>query len=184
MQLQLWAISLLFLLVHGRYAPGPAAFPLELYATDDGIDELQHTLDDVMNTLLTSGNGGIKHSDKSTASWAVQLTSAEETLWSSFHTSKALLNDENSKHEEVNGDTTFRIASISKTITIYALLRENAISLDDPVTLYIPELMQRVEDPLLVQWDQVTLRSLASFLSGMSRDSKSYRCSIYEIVNN
>jgi len=63
-------------------------------------------------------------------SWAVQLTSSEETLWNSFSTAKEL-------KPEVNGDIRFRIASIFKAITIYALLIEKSIDLNDPVTLYI-----------------------------------------------
>ncbi|OKL58473.1 hypothetical protein UA08_06348 [Talaromyces atroroseus] len=172
MRVQSFVIFLLFLFVHGRYAPGPAIFPLNLSAADESIGELQTTLDDAVNSLLlSSSKGGIRLSDEGVSSWAVQLTSSEETLWSSFHTPNALLKDDDMKQTKVDGDTTFRIASISKTITVYALLRENSINLDDPVTLYIPELIQGVQEPWLVHWDQVTLRSLASFLSGMPRDT-------------
>jgi CubicO group peptidase (beta-lactamase class C family) len=143
-----------------RYMPGPVTFPLELRAIDDGITELRNSLDDAIKSLLTT------LSNIAEESWAVQLTSSEETLWSSFSTAKEL-------KPEVNGDTVFRIASISKTITMYALLREKSINLNDPVTRYIPELMHKKKEPWLVDWEQVTLRSLASYLSGMPRDSKS-----------
>ncbi|RAO71034.1 uncharacterized protein BHQ10_007046 [Talaromyces amestolkiae] len=56
---------------------------------------------------------------------------------------------------------------------MYALLLEKSIALDDPVTLYIPELMHRKEEPWLVNWEQVTLRSLASYLGGLPRDTGS-----------
>jgi CubicO group peptidase (beta-lactamase class C family) len=153
--------------VQSRYVPGPATFQLKLCAVDDGITELQSKLNDAINSLLTTTT----ESKIAEQSWAVQLTSSKETLWSSFSTAKTL-------KPEVNGETSFRIASISKTMTAYALFREKSIDLDEPVTRYIPELMQRVEEPWLVDWREVSLRSLASYLSGMPRDSKciSYTC--------
>ncbi|KAJ5580248.1 uncharacterized protein N7459_006233 [Penicillium hispanicum] len=143
--------------LHARYAPGPAGFPLTLHAADASVSHMRARLDDAIDR--------ISQLDLRTESWAVQLTSSEETLWSSFSTARAL------PEHTVNGDTAFRIASISKTITVYALLREQSISLDDPVTRYIPELILDAQEPWHVQWDQVSLRSLASFLSGISRDT-------------
>lgn len=149
-------------LIQSRHVPGPATFPLALRAADDGMTELRNKLDNSVASLLNHAGSDIRTKE----SWAVQLTSAEETLWSCFSTANEL-------KPEVNGDTRFRIASISKTITMYALLLESSIDLDDPVTLYIPELIHRKEEPWLVDWEKVTLRSLASYLSGMSRDSES-----------
>lgn len=155
-------VLLSYSLAQSRCVPGPATFPLTLRTTNDDIIELRNRLDDSINSLLRDSESDIWRQE----SWAVQLTSAEETLWSSFSNASDL-------KPEVNGDTSFRIASISKTITMYALLLEKSIALDDPVTLYIPELMHRKEEPWLVNWEQVTLRSLASYLGGLPRDSKS-----------
>ena len=74
----------------------------------------------------------------------------------------------------------FRIGSITKTMTVYALLVQDKISLDIPITKMVPELLHAVDDDdddddeLLtlgrsVDWQHVTLRQLASQLGGIGR---------------
>lgn len=81
----------------------------------------------------------------------------------------------------LNNDTIYRIGSLSKLYTVYAYLIEAGVgSLEDPITKYIPELAEadaarsadfdEVDD---VKWCDITLRALASQLSGISRSCKS-----------
>jgi CubicO group peptidase (beta-lactamase class C family) len=84
----------------------------------------------------------------------------------------------------VNGDTVYRIASITKLVTVYALLvQQRRINLDDPVTKYVPELAAAAasdkaarkatglfDGVAKVRWDQITVRSLACQLSGVARE--------------
>ncbi|KAL9079918.1 MAG: hypothetical protein Q9157_001257 [Trypethelium eluteriae] len=90
----------------------------------------------------------------------------------------------------VDGDTAYRIASCTKVFTVLALLLEKDINWDDPVTKWLPELrgpeptpadddygskseleeLEEVERLINhVHWESITLRSLASQLSGIAR---------------
>ncbi|VBB76563.1 Putative protein of unknown function [Podospora comata] len=78
--------------------------------------------------------------------------------------------------QEVNSDTVFRIASVSKIFPVLGLLRLHGVSLDDPVTKYVPELLAlngqaREQSPIwTIPWDEITLGALASHLSGIGAD--------------
>lgn len=79
----------------------------------------------------------------------------------------------------VDGNTVFRIGSISKLFTVYLLLVLNGGDgrLNDPVTDWIPELKnatpQPGEVPVVPLWSQITLGDLGSQLAGIARDCKS-----------
>ena len=65
----------------------------------------------------------------------------------------------------IDGDSQYRIASISKVFTTLGLLYQHAsgkLSLDDPIDKYIPEL--RDSDKGELPWKDITLRILASQL--------------------
>ena len=76
----------------------------------------------------------------------------------------------------VNSDTIYRLGSISKLLTTYVyLINAGFQGWNDPITQYVPELQQYAEksktSPIdVVEWDAVTVGSLASHLSGMTRD--------------
>lgn len=83
---------------------------------------------------------------------------------------------------EVDEDTVFRMASVSKLWTVLLILIEKGFSpFSDPITKYIPELrdeairMSRndteIEDKIdFVSWDEVTVGELASQLTGIARE--------------
>ena len=65
----------------------------------------------------------------------------------------------------VDGDSQYRIASITKSFTILGLLYQHALGnlhLDDSIDKYIPELKEPDKGEL--PWKDITLRSLASQL--------------------
>jgi CubicO group peptidase (beta-lactamase class C family) len=65
----------------------------------------------------------------------------------------------------VDGDSQYRIASITKVFTTLGLLYQHAagnLSLDDAVDKYIPELKESDKGEL--PWKDITLRMLASQL--------------------
>ncbi|KAJ5591594.1 uncharacterized protein N7459_001963 [Penicillium hispanicum] len=73
---------------------------------------------------------------------------------------------------KVDGNAVFRIASVSKVITVLGLLMlGDKISFSDPITKYVPELQKLYQDPqnrvTAVNWDAVSLDSMASQLSGV-----------------
>ncbi|EPS35832.1 hypothetical protein H072_10746 [Dactylellina haptotyla CBS 200.50] len=78
---------------------------------------------------------------------------------------------------KVDGDTVFRIGSVSKTFTVLALqLLGGKVNMADPITKYIPELCslsreQSVKNEVTtVDWHVITLDSMASQLSGIGYD--------------
>lgn len=82
---------------------------------------------------------------------------------------------------QVDEHTVFRIGSLSKVFTVLGVLVAEGVRWDDPVTQYLPELrtMQRGDagdgpEPAdaitTVDWDDVTIGSLASHISGIGSD--------------
>ena len=111
-------------------------------------------------------NGLVAHDKFDNSSFSVALTSGSETLWSSFHTARQR-NESRPGAEYVDGDSMYRIASITKTFTTLGILYQHEagnLSLDSPIIDYIPELEGDIP------WKDITLRILASQLSGIPRE--------------
>jgi len=105
-------------------------------------------------------------------SFSVQLTSQKETLWSQHHTARER-NSSRLDIPEVNGDALYRIASITKPFTVLGILYQHEagnLSLDETVNTYIKELGEKSDGG--IPWKDITLRSLASQLSGIPRECK------------
>ncbi|MCJ1387510.1 hypothetical protein MMC18_000353 [Xylographa bjoerkii] len=149
--------------------PGPAFPAPRLLANSSQLASVKVKLDTIVANSLIGDNQPAWNS--STTSFALQLTSAEETLWSSYYTAPILGDYKDSNATAVTGDTVFRAASITKSFTVYALLLENSINLEDKITKYLPELDDGREDVWHAQFSQITIRSLASQLSGISRET-------------
>ncbi|KIW13298.1 hypothetical protein PV08_08486 [Exophiala spinifera] len=105
-----------------------------------------------------------------TTSYSIEVTSSHKTLWTSFHTAQDK-NKDRPGAKAITGDSAYRIASITKVFTVLGILRQSEagkLSLDDPVDKYLTDLQRRQEGT--IQWRDITLRSLASQLSGIPRD--------------
>lgn len=107
---------------------------------------------------------------------SVVSTNEDKPIFQYQHTARQL---DNASTTSVTGDTMFRIGSVSKLFTVFALLlQKGTILFDDPVTRYIPELADIAEtqasgmfDPVSqVAWKDVTIGALASHLAGIGRD--------------
>ncbi len=101
-----------------------------------------------------------------TTSFSVEVTSSQSTLWSGHSTAREL-NSSRPGAKPVTDESFYRIASITKTFTTLAILKQAAagnLSLDDPVNKYLPDLKGSIP------WKDITLRTLASQLSGIPRD--------------
>ena len=159
------------------YTPGPAFPTVDHVLNKTHFSQLAVKLDDLVADVLKNPDGWTIN----TTSFAMQVTTSEETIWDYYYTAPILGEYKDSDPVPVNGDTAFRIASISKSFTVYGVLLENGISLDDPITKYVPELKEghwpngpegAPPRALLPDWDRITIRSLASQLSGISREGK------------
>lgn len=92
------------------------------------------------------------------------MTSGDETIWTKYHTAEQR-NNQRPGVTRVDGDSQYRVASLTKVFTALGLLYQRAagnLSLDDPVDKYITDL--RAPDSGAIQWRDITLRSLASQL--------------------
>jgi len=101
-----------------------------------------------------------------TSSFSVEVTSNTETLWSYFHTAKKR-NETRPGTIQVDGNSIYRIASITKLFTTLAILYQHEagnLSLDDPINKYVSGLEGELP------WKDITLRILASQLSGIPRE--------------
>ncbi|KAI0854779.1 beta-lactamase/transpeptidase-like protein [Xylaria cubensis] len=84
---------------------------------------------------------------------------------------------DNTSTTNVGPETIYRIGSISKIFAVLSVLTQGTIKLDDQITKYVPELLQLrseavpvANDITAVNWDQVTVGSLASHMSGIGAD--------------
>jgi CubicO group peptidase (beta-lactamase class C family) len=76
--------------------------------------------------------------------------------------------------DKIDSDSIFRVGSLSKLVPVLGVLQQNGVNLDDSILEYIPELQGASEDDELTatQWEDVTIRSLMSHMSGMATDSE------------
>lgn len=79
--------------------------------------------------------------------------------------------------QEVNSDTVFRLASLSKLFPVLGVLLQKGVSIEDPVTKYVPELRElnkqaREQSAVWTcAWDSITLGALMGHLGGIAVDS-------------
>lgn len=150
---------------------GPVFQPPSAVHASPSFQAAISQLNDTLHEL--SRNGTIR--DAETAIH-IQAFSGDEKLLSFGYAPPSVA--ESLTSSTVDENTIFRIGSISKLFTVYTLLAETGMDhLDDPVTKWVPELANAAEDSednLVgnVQWDEITLRALASHMSGISRDCK------------
>lgn len=140
------------------------AHPLPNLDPEDAV--LKHAF----ATINTDITVAVAASKFASTSFSVEITSSKQSLWSKHHTARER-NASRPDVPEVNGDALYRIASITKTFTVLGILYQHKagnLSLDDPVDKYIKELKEEREGT--IPWKDITLRSLASQLSGIPRE--------------
>lgn len=138
-------------------------------------------LRDVFNSVGASLRQIVSDKAFDISSFSVEITSSKETLWSLHHTARER-NSSRIGAENIDGRSVYRIASITKVFTVLGILQQHAagnLSLDDPITNYIEDLNNPQEGS--IPWKDITLRSLASQLSGIPRECEftlSSACSV------
>jgi len=120
-----------------------------------------------LKALLTIAASAPEHDANS---FSVEITSSKQSLWAHHHTAR----ERNASRPDipaVNGDALYRIASVTKCFTVLGILQQHAagtLSLDDPVDTFFEGM--RGENKGSIPWKDITLRSLASQLSGIPRE--------------
>ncbi|KAI3324113.1 beta-lactamase/transpeptidase-like protein [Xylariaceae sp. AK1471] len=77
----------------------------------------------------------------------------------------------------IDSETIYRIGSVSKIFAVLSVLTEGHMKLEDPITKYVPELLQlkreavpSANDITAVNWNQVTIGALTSHMAGIGAD--------------
>ena len=146
------------------YNPSPA-FPLPDFSQDP-----EGQLKWAFASIEKSLKAVVSDEAFATTSCSVEITSSNKTLWFSHHTARER-NESRIGVKVIDSNSVYRIASITKTFTTLGILQQHAagnLSLDDSIEKYIAEL--RGHQSGNVPWKDITLRTLASQLSGVPRE--------------
>lgn len=100
----------------------------------------------------------------SSTSYSVSITTTEDTVFE-YHWTAPNVNTTVGV-SEVNGDTVYRIFSVTKLFTVLSALLQEGLDIDDLVSKHVPQLEGSKN------FENTTLRMLASHLSGAPRDGK------------
>lgn len=162
-----------------RYHPptGPAFLTPRDLASNARVKEATRNMTAAFDQLVrgNSEEGPIGYS------FSITVVSADDKspLFSYQYTANNL-NLTAGSVRKVTADSVFRIASITKMLTVYALLLQgNKIRLDEPITSYVPEIAEiarrqknRAFNPVTdVQWTEITVGDLAGQMAGIVRES-------------
>ena len=140
----------------------------------------EHTMTlalDKLTSILDSGFGTSNSSHgpvDADSAYAIQIFSleSESPLFDYYHDGTVL---SSSGVQKIDGDSIFRIGSVSKLVSVYMLLVEVGDRYwDTPIIDIIPELRNRTNsssNPIdFTKWDGITLGALAGQVAGLSRD--------------
>ncbi|CAK3956300.1 Hypothetical predicted protein [Lecanosticta acicola] len=145
------------------YEPSPA-FPVPSW-TSNLAAKLRPTFDIIQERIQEI----VSESKYDNTSYSVEVTSSTETLWGSWHTARNQ-NETRPGTRHVDASSQYRIASITKVFTVLAILHQQKagnLSLEAPVSQYISALNSPDYE---LPWKDITLRALASQLSGIPRE--------------
>jgi len=156
-------------------------YPTNLTTSATVQSALQH-LTNAIDAGFAAANSSYGPIDPASAT-AIQIFSLEDKdpdspLYEYYHDGTLLSNSTGVK--SINGDSVFRIGSVSKLLTVYLVLAElGDVVWATPITEALPELRNRTRwmgNPIdYVKWDDIILGALASQLSGVTRDCE-FRC--------
>jgi CubicO group peptidase (beta-lactamase class C family) len=136
---------------------------------------LQTYLNDDKQKPSSKAMAGMKNITFSMGMFSLHDPAATEMQF--HYTSPEVANAKNGTHK-VDGDSIYRIASVTKLFTVFAgLLELKSTDWDRPLTDIFPTLAEfarktpgELDPTYTVEWDKVTLNALASQLAGVPRD--------------
>ncbi|KAL8766204.1 MAG: hypothetical protein Q9209_006969 [Squamulea sp. 1 TL-2023] len=136
------------------------------------------TLDKYLKDPSTElkGTSGLKNLTFSLGMFSIHDSSAAQTL--QYHYTSAEVANSTYGITKVDGDSIYRVASITKLITAFAgELELDPPDWERPITEFVPSLAEYArntpggDDPVnTIQWEKVTLAALCSHLAGTPRD--------------
>jgi len=165
-------------LSHPSLLLGPVFLPPRHLSTNFGFLATYSQLSSALKSALEQGQSPYGNFTPNASSVSISMTSTgQASPIFSLNFTGSNLNTSAGGTEHVSVDTVFRIGSISKLFTVYTFLLNNGLELwQRPITEYVPELRQFSQHEQnsvnldSVKWEEVTLGSLASHMSGIGRD--------------
>ncbi|CAN9464323.1 unnamed protein product [Alternaria alternata] len=106
----------------------------------------------------------------SSTSYSVSITTTKDTVFEHHWTAPNV--NTTVGVSEVNGDKIYRIFSLAKMFTILSALLQEGMDIDDLVSKHVPQLES------LRDFENTTLRMLASYLSGAPLDGYAFNPSL------
>lgn len=158
---------------------GPSFTPPSNILSSNVIQEAVLNVTNALDNAVRTGKSTFGSFNSSTTSFSLTaISQLDSSPIVDFHHTSGSLNISAGSTSKITSDTVYRIGSVSKLFTVYALLLNNGTNYwNRPVTDFIPELKHAAQHPPhnttvvdWVQWDQVTVGALASQLSGLGRD--------------
>lgn len=142
---------------------GPSVPPPNSHYLTQAWKDVQDNITSELSALM----------DSNAYSLSLQIVAASEQspLFEFYHKATDHVFVGTDEGEELEGETVLRIGSETKMFTVYALLLECGFDcFNDPVTKYVPELLE--ENFGNPSWNDITVGALAGQLSGIGRDCK------------
>lgn len=144
----------------------------------DGIGKAASALDSVFEKSIDNANN--TGSDRFSYSVEVFAANEQEPLWTHHWTAKNLATMNTTGVRNIDGDTVYRMGSLTKVFTMLTFLAEvGDSSWNEPIAKYIPEIEAMVADGpdtshslTTPDWGAITIGALASQISGLMRDCK------------
>ncbi|KAI1423518.1 beta-lactamase/transpeptidase-like protein [Xylaria sp. FL1777] len=140
--------------------------PINPSSQDSVQTAIQLTTDKFRNFTAAFNTTGV--------SIAVQSIHEINPMLELHHTPPIL---DNTSTTVINSETIYRIGSISKVFAVLSVLTQGRMKMEDPITKYVPELLQLrgeavpvADDITAVSWDQVTVGSLTTHMGGIAAD--------------
>ncbi|KAH7311435.1 putative secreted beta-lactamase [Stachybotrys elegans] len=132
------------------------------------VAEFNQSLDNALKT----GNTPLGPFPVNLTSFSIGMFNvADEGMIYQYHYTDPVVQNSTVGTKEVNANTVYRLASISKMLTVYLfLITEGLEHYHDPITNYIPELTTiEVQDGVAPDWRHITIGQLASHFAGLGR---------------
>lgn len=141
---------------------------------DAGVQYAARLLDDLFPKYIDNEN--TTGSDHFSYSVEVFSGSEDEPLWEHHWTAPNLRTMNTTGTRKISGDTVYRIGSITKIYTMLTFLATvgDAV-MNEPIAKYLPEIEELARngsesDILTPDWEDITVGSLATQMSGLIRD--------------
>lgn len=168
--------------IHADFLGPTYPFPQDLTSERSHVSAAWKNVTSTLETYLQDpsrelrGPAGLKNLTFSLGMFSIHDATAAESL--QYHYTSAEVANSTVGITNVDGDSIYRVASISKLATAYAgELNLHAGDWDRPITDFVPSLAEYAqenpgkEDPVnTIQWEQATLAALCSQLAGTPRD--------------